>query len=110
MIDHAGLAFGTALTAPILAGGTLLAVGYGALQQKSVRGTGRWTMADPADRRTPVAAAIAVNAPLWAYPRTGVSAATLREWGCRVLAPVARCYQIATTAVFGSARTVRLHR
>lgn len=67
-------------------------------------------VAEAIGRRTPVAVAISVNAPLWAHPRAGVSAATLREWGCRVLAPVARCYQIATTAVFGSARTVRLHR
>jgi len=47
-------------------------------------------VAEAIGRRTPIAVAISVNGPLWAHPRARASAATLREWGCRVLEPVQR--------------------
>jgi len=45
-------------------------------------------VAEAIGRGTPVIVAIACNAPLWAHPRAGESAATLRHWGCTVLDPV----------------------
>jgi phosphopantothenoylcysteine synthetase/decarboxylase len=45
-------------------------------------------VAEAIGRRTPVAVAVSVNAPLWAHPRAGESAQTLRAWGCRVLDPL----------------------
>jgi phosphopantothenoylcysteine decarboxylase len=44
--------------------------------------------AEAIGRGTPVIVAIACNTPLWAHPRAGESAATLRRWGCAVLNPV----------------------
>jgi phosphopantothenoylcysteine decarboxylase len=45
-------------------------------------------VAEAIGRGTPVVIAIACNTPLWAHPRAGESAATLRQWGCTVLNPV----------------------
>ncbi|MHB8647904.1 MAG: flavoprotein [Thermomicrobiales bacterium] len=45
-------------------------------------------VAEAIGRGTPVVVAIACNTPLWAHPRAGESAATLRRWGCTVLDPV----------------------
>lgn len=44
--------------------------------------------AEAIGRGSPVVVAVACNAPLWAHPRAGESAATLRRWGCTVLDPV----------------------
>lgn len=44
--------------------------------------------AEAIGRGTPVVVAVACNAPLWAHPRAGASAALLRGWGCAVVDPV----------------------
>ncbi len=54
--------------------------------------------AEAIGRGTPVIVAIACNAPLWAHPRAGKSAATLRRWGCTVLDPVRVDAQVRLTS------------
>ncbi len=54
--------------------------------------------AEAIGRGTPVIVAIACNAPLWAHPRAGESAATLRRWGCTVLDPVRVDGQVRLTS------------
>ncbi len=54
--------------------------------------------AEAIGRGTPVIVAIACNAPLWAHPRAGESAATLRRWGCTVLDPVRVDAQVRLTS------------
>jgi phosphopantothenoylcysteine synthetase/decarboxylase len=44
--------------------------------------------AEAIGRGTPVVVGVACNAPLWAHPRAGESAATLRRWGVTVVDPV----------------------